>query len=981
MLLLFEYVLPLLCSFAFINFQVLSCSDLIRLLRVNPHFDLRASMEKEESEGYPGGLLWTLLSEAVSRMVRDMRDSDTQTETSPTASFEMLGQVDRRFFNTNVGGKRLAFGTGCGGGGHLEVRLSAYQQQLKENLRVDMERQVQVAKEAEGARVRAEEKERARRENECLRREASAQLMTQMTGLREEHRKEIEKLKTHHEDAERVLHTQRHDLLQQMDSILKQQQDLTSRRLSWEKKQREQSESIFQRELRLDVREREYDHRLQTDLQRIRSIVQEELQQRLQDADEAEKRNKREGERLFGVEQSLQSELDTAKQCVTSLQEELVVSQAQVSNEAEQCDRLQKELLAAEEKLRRTNEETTQLSTECGQLQDELRVQLDMNRKLQLQDERCGQLQKMFDLRESQICDLNLQLKTARHALECEISSNHLKGTNSAHILTHAEPQFKLPKSSFNFPSHSSFMTDQVLATNDEEVRREDCFASKKLQRTDGSGMDGVMSRRRGSVKNPEVEPAFFPLPEFLEATWSRVRALETEAEVLNKQRLLVKDWSHHINLNWKQRDKLQELRKSNDPPKHLEGPSDHDWEKPVDEEEERFMSQDSCKERTGERTWESHDNQKRVGQPKWDVWKQTQDQYFNWHKDQDGDKLLHCERHEDVGRGTHKKHQSKEIAAMCQMRERNEKWDHKWIVSSGAQYEGCEYVCDNGAGYKNGGSEMKQHLNTPWEGLQDDGDVNRRQKSKKAEEVNENGQRFDSAVRTREWRWTEMEDVKEMKEDERRKANKNILEETQVGMEREKLEEMNVRAIIKEVDDKDKENKNVEEEHVKNYRNEAKEEEEEDVKDMEKDMEKDRKVEEELDDRAEVEKTMVNGLEIGEIDEKREKMEDEDGRNEIMEDEVEEDMDEEENEMFEDRENAIKEVMINNEKTILEPDKEMVVVVNAEERGHSVMVEVQQSLHNDLQTELGKTLDKEGGIPDDAQTADDLEEGFLSER
>ena len=37
------------------------------------------------------------------------------------------------------------------------------------------------------------------------------------------------------QDAERVLHTQRHDLLQQMDSILKQQQDLNSRRLSWEK--------------------------------------------------------------------------------------------------------------------------------------------------------------------------------------------------------------------------------------------------------------------------------------------------------------------------------------------------------------------------------------------------------------------------------------------------------------------------------------------------------------------------------------------------------------------------------------------------------------------------------------------------------------------------------------------------------------------------------------------------------------------------
>uniref|UniRef100_UPI00358F71A2 centriole and centriolar satellite protein ofd1-like isoform X2 n=1 Tax=Myxine glutinosa TaxID=7769 RepID=UPI00358F71A2 len=957
--------------------KVLSSSDLLRLLRVNPYSDLRASLEKKESEGFPEGLLWTLLSEAVARMVQDTRDTETQTETPPMVSVEMLRHLDRRCFHTNVGVKRLAVSKEDGSGGHLEARLSAYQQQLKENLRVDMERQVQVAKEGEGTRVRAELKEQVRRENERLQREAAAQLKTQMTSLREEHHKEIEKLKTHHKNAERVVHTQRHDLLKQLDSIMKQQQDLTERRLSWEKKEREQSESIFQREQQQDVREREYDHHLKEDLLRIRSTVQQELQQRLQEADEAENRNKREGERLFGLEQSLQSQLDTAKQCITSLQEELVVSQAQLTNAAQKCDGLQKELMAAEEKLRNTNEETTQLSTECDRLQDELRVQLEMNRTLQVQDERCGQLQKTLGLRESQLCDLNLQLKTARHALEREISSNHPKGTNSAYILADAEPRIKLSKSSFNFPSHSPFITDHILATNDEEVRREDCVASKKVQRTDGPGMDGLMSRRRGSTRYPEVEPALFLLPEFLEATWSRVRALETEAEALNKQRLLVKDWNHHININWKQRDQLREWRKLNDTPKHLERQRDQDWERHVDEEEVRCTSQDSCKERTGEHTWESLGDQKRVEQPKWDVWKQSQYQYFNWHKDQDGDKSLHRESHKGLGRGTARKHQIEEI---CQMRERNEKWDHKWIVSSGAQYEGCEYKGDNGAKDKTGQSEMRRHLNTPWEGFQDYGDVNGRQTSMIVQEENENGQRFDSAIKKREWRRRETEDIKEMKEHERRKAKKSILEEIQVGMESEKLEEMNAWEIIEEEDNTDKKNKNVEEEHVKTYQIEDKEE---DVKDVDEEMKKDRKeveqVEAEMENRAEVEKNTVNNVEIGKIEENREKMQDEGGINEITEDEVEEDMDEEEKEKVEDGKHVVKEGIINNEKTIPEPDKEMVVVVKAEERGHRVMSEVQQSMDKYLQAELGKTPD-EGGIPDDTQAAEVLEEGFLSE-
>eukprot|EP00058_Branchiostoma_floridae_P015501 XP_002600989.1 hypothetical protein BRAFLDRAFT_232541 [Branchiostoma floridae] len=253
--------------------QLLTTSDFLQLLRVNPQSKVHKSLMSVSMNCalFLAGFLWQLLCELSSALPQGLtEDIGCQTDTTtlpPSASLnDKLRSVDERF---SVQRDQLAASSAL----TIEDRMLSYQRKVDEHARSQVKQEVAHFKETELVRMKLEEKEKTRREMDAIRRELEQEYRTKSDALLARERNAIERLQKQQEIQDKEMHAQRQAILEELETVrnreaqARREAEVNDRAVQIEQdKMKSLEENIHRREEAVRNIEETYEKRLNNEM-------------------------------------------------------------------------------------------------------------------------------------------------------------------------------------------------------------------------------------------------------------------------------------------------------------------------------------------------------------------------------------------------------------------------------------------------------------------------------------------------------------------------------------------------------------------------------------------------------------------------------------------------------------------------------------------------------------------------------------------
>ncbi|KAL5012921.1 hypothetical protein ScPMuIL_011472 [Solemya velum] len=297
--------------------KVFSTTDLLKLMNISPQSHLYKKLASSTSEHARKGFLWQFLCEVSALHAKPRHDNGIQADlTKPPGTIGSLDSkfqdVDELFFSRREEHHKS-------GSMAMEERLLLFQRQQEERYRSDLKLEVARIKENEIARIRMEEKEKSRQENDRCRKELERTYQSKFDALVQRERNSIERLQREQELHEKEIYAQRQTLLGEIEAlrlreaevrregevILREKKLEDDRRKAWEHQLRSRENEVKRNEM-------QFDERLTNSMTKFRLEQQSKYLERTQNLDAREIKLK-EDERRVGEDkdkmQSLKDEL------------------------------------------------------------------------------------------------------------------------------------------------------------------------------------------------------------------------------------------------------------------------------------------------------------------------------------------------------------------------------------------------------------------------------------------------------------------------------------------------------------------------------------------------------------------------------------------------------------------------------------------------------------------------------------------------
>ncbi|GAX79257.1 hypothetical protein CEUSTIGMA_g6697.t1 [Chlamydomonas eustigma] len=190
-----------------------SHDDAMEILKVQPGTFFHTCLVASKSKGI---CLLMQLVQAIAQLADGSRGSETSTQTAGGERYlldSQLQQLDVRHQSRQRTGPE-----GMGGGG-TEERMAQYRQQLEEQSKLEMQRQVERVREVEVAAVRLEEAVKFRKQMEGERLELDRMHHDRLSKLRQREEEMMDKLRRQQRDVESIAYEHRQKIIKEEERL------------------------------------------------------------------------------------------------------------------------------------------------------------------------------------------------------------------------------------------------------------------------------------------------------------------------------------------------------------------------------------------------------------------------------------------------------------------------------------------------------------------------------------------------------------------------------------------------------------------------------------------------------------------------------------------------------------------------------------------------------------------------------------------
>ncbi|XP_050819410.1 centriole and centriolar satellite protein OFD1 isoform X3 [Gopherus flavomarginatus] len=544
--------------------KVFTMQDLLQLIRIHPKSSLYKSLtsgaQKENKKGF---LIQMLMELTEHHLCKESRNTETQTISIPPyreSLVEKLQLIDEQFADIYPQHQKFE---------SLEVKLIEYRKEIEDQLQAEMSAKLQHFKEVEIAKIRMEEKAQCQKELSDLHREFERTNQAKSEALIAREKNAIERLQKQQEIEAKEVYTQRQSLLKDIEMIRTREAELKQRIESFELAQKLQEEknkavddALRRREIAVKNIEETYDQKLKNELLKYQLELKEEYIARTTRVTEDEKKNKEKAillreeaiavnskkeelKQVVSHAKELELELDSVKaqvlllnkqnQLLTEklkeiadyplLKEEKLELQVQNKLLKQQLEETRNENLHFRDKLTQPSAEHVACQAELRRVEHAKKLEQDefethkqlLEKQLQSEVERCGQLKiQLLDYETTirklnvQVEDLKLQLKQTQTVLENEVYRN--------------------PKPSLVDRSVIDFTGDRIVP---HDIYVDGAFLKNRavtdIVVADDVPNIGYRQHSRNCNSSPDSDL------EFVAKTKARIKELEKEAEYLEE--------------------------------------------------------------------------------------------------------------------------------------------------------------------------------------------------------------------------------------------------------------------------------------------------------------------------------------------------------------------------------------------------------------------------------------------------------------
>ncbi|XP_050819415.1 centriole and centriolar satellite protein OFD1 isoform X6 [Gopherus flavomarginatus] len=445
--------------------KVFTMQDLLQLIRIHPKSSLYKSLtsgaQKENKKGF---LIQMLMELTEHHLCKESRNTETQTISIPPyreSLVEKLQLIDEQFADIYPQHQKFE---------SLEVKLIEYRKEIEDQLQAEMSAKLQHFKEVEIAKIRMEEKAQCQKELSDLHREFERTNQAKSEALIAREKNAIERLQKQQEIEAKEVYTQRQSLLKDIEMIRTREAELKQRIESFELAQKLQEEknkavddALRRREIAVKNIEETYDQKLKNELLKYQLELKEEYIARTTRVTEDEKKNKEKAillreeaiavnskkeelKQVVSHAKELELELDSVKaqvlllnkqnQLLTEklkeiadyplLKEEKLELQVQNKLLKQQLEETRNENLHFRDKLTQPSAEHVACQAELRRVEHAKKLEQDefethkqlLEKQLQSEVERCGQLKIQLLDYETTIRKLNVQVEDLKLQLK-----------------------------------------------------------------------------------------------------------------------------------------------------------------------------------------------------------------------------------------------------------------------------------------------------------------------------------------------------------------------------------------------------------------------------------------------------------------------------------------------------------------------------------------------------------------------------------
>ncbi|XP_006815325.1 centriole and centriolar satellite protein OFD1-like [Saccoglossus kowalevskii] len=275
--------------------KLFTVRDLLQLLQINPQSKLFKDLSSSITTFTNESFLWQLLTQLASRYQGGCHDKSLQTEGPPVCFTSLDDKLDcvEQAYSNKLDNNEL--------GGSLEERLMSHRRQIEAQARTDVNAEILRFKENDLARVKLEEREKARKEIEQSRKEMERTYQIKSDALGERERHSLERLQKEREIMEKETFIQRQKVLEELDSLrvreatVRREADLNAKAVKIEEDRRRAIEdNLRKREAAVARIEETYEHQLTEKMASYDLEQKSKYITRLQSLEISEARNKEE---------------------------------------------------------------------------------------------------------------------------------------------------------------------------------------------------------------------------------------------------------------------------------------------------------------------------------------------------------------------------------------------------------------------------------------------------------------------------------------------------------------------------------------------------------------------------------------------------------------------------------------------------------------------------------------------------------------